>query len=403
MMHHREVRLAHHGVIEHLRPIYRKSLVEKGGRTLAVVQHGENSNYFDDLEAFGNDESSRSRFNTKSEALMPIQQWFLKQIMAAFMLAGLVAGCAGSKESTSSSFNMDEYRQVLERQKAGQTNLEDSEPSVPEMSAEEHERAGDLDAQHRNYPLAAVHYGKALQADPSRNSVRLRLGQIFLQQNMLEPALAQFEDLRKREPDSAPAYQGIGHVYLLQGKLREAEEALTKAIALDRSSWQSHNLLGLTYDQAQRHGEAIAAYEAALALHPRDPGILNNLGLAYALNGDLDQAINAYERAIGAESVPPKLYNNLGIAYARQQRYADALDAFKKASDEPRAYNNLGVALMGMGHTEQAAACFEKAIELNPQYYEKASENLRQARQARTGGATQAFPSTHGAASASCP
>jgi tetratricopeptide (TPR) repeat protein len=326
------------------------------------------------------------------------------QIAIGFFVAGVVlAGCAGSKDSPSSSFNMDEYMQVLERQKAEQRDFDEPTPSAPEMSAEEHERAGDLDAQHRNYPLAAMHYGKALQADPSRNSVRLKLGQIFLQQKMLDPALTQFEDLRKREPKSALAYQGIGHVYLLKGKLREAEEALTKAIALDRTSWQSHNLRGLTYDQAQRHGEAIAAYEAALALHPQDPGILNNLGLAYALNGDLDQAINAYERAIGAGSAPPKLYNNLGIAYARQQRYADALDAFKKASDEPRAYNNLGVALMGMGHTEQAAACFEKAIELNPQYYEKASDNLRQARQARTGGATQAPPSTHGAASASCP
>jgi len=60
----------------------------------------------------------------------------------------------------------------------------------------------------------------------------------------------------------------------------------------------------------------------------------------------------------------------------------DALESFKKATDEPRAYNNLGVALLGMGNAKVAAVCFEKAIELNPQYYEKAAENLRQARQA---------------------
>jgi tetratricopeptide (TPR) repeat protein len=334
---------------------------------------------------------------------MPIQQCCLKQIIVGLLMGGwMIAGCAGSKESTTSSFNMDEYRQVLERQKGEQRNLDDSTPSGPEMTAEEYERAGDLDAQHRNYPLAAVHYGKALQGDPSLNSVRLKLGQIFLQQGMLEPALTEFEELRKREPNSAPAYQGIGHVYLLQGKLREAEQALTKAIALDRSSWLSQNLLGLTYDQAQRHDDAIAAYQAALALHPREPGVLNNLGLAYALKGDLDLAINAYERAVAAGSAPPKLYNNLGIAYARQQRYADALDAFKKATDEPRAYNNLGVALMSMGHAEQAASCFEKAIELQPQYYEKATENLRQARQVIASAGAQP-PLANTSAPASCP
>ncbi len=77
-----------------------------------------------------------------------------------------------------------------------------------------------------------------------------------------------------------------------------------------------------------------------------------------------------------------KLHNNLGVAYVHRQRYVDALESFKRAMDEPRAYNNLGVALLGMGNAKVAAVCFEKAIELNPQYYEKATENLRQARKA---------------------
>jgi tetratricopeptide (TPR) repeat protein len=70
------------------------------------------------------------------------------------------------------------------------------------------------------------------------------------------------------------------------------------------------------------------------------------------------------------------------MSYAHRQRYADALESFKEATDEPRAYNNLGVALLSMGEAKHAASCFEKAIELNPQYYEKAVENLRSARQA---------------------
>ena len=223
----------------------------------------------------------------------------------------VVTGCAGSKDSTPSSFDMSEYRQMMERQKGSEGSLEDPTPSVPEMTADEHERAGDMDAQRRNFPLAGVHYSKALNTDPTRHTVRLKLGQIFLQQGMFEPALTQFQNLRAREPNSAPAHQGIGHVYLLQGKLREAEEALTKAVALDPSSWLSHNLLGLAYDQGQRHAEAITAYKTALALRPREPGVLNNLGLAYALSGDHEAAIQAYEQAVAAGSAPPKLYNNL--------------------------------------------------------------------------------------------
>jgi tetratricopeptide (TPR) repeat protein len=314
---------------------------------------------------------------------MPAQLPFRYQFIIILLIGGsMLVGCAGSKDTTPSSFDMSEYRQMMEHQKGALGNFEDPTPSVPEMTAEEHERAGDMDTQRRNFPLAGVHYSKALNTDPTRNTVRLKLGQIFLQQGMFEPALTQFQDLRTREPNSAPAYQGIGHVSLLQGKLQAAEAALTKAIALDSSSWLSHNLLGLVQDQEQHHAEAIAAYKAALALRPHEPSVLNNLGLAYALSGDHDAAIQAYEQAVAAGSVSPKLHNNLGVAYAHRQRYAAALESFRKATDEPRAYNNLGTVLFGMGNPKQAAACFERAIELNPQFYEKAVENLRQARQA---------------------
>ena len=304
-----------------------------------------------------------------------------------FAVGGLVgistlSGCSGTKDASVQGFDMAEYRKMIEQQKKQQEHLAEASTATTELTAEEYERKGDLDAQTRNYPLASLHYDKALKADPTRNAVRLKLGQMFLQQGLLDQALTQFQDLQAREPNSAAVHEGIGQIYLLQGKLTEAEKALTKAITLTPSSWQSHNLLGLLYDQEKRHTDAISSYHRALTYRPREPNVLNNLGLAYALSGNYDSAIDAYEQAVAAGSNSSKLYNNLGIAYVQRRRYVDALNTFKKATDEPRAYNNLGVALLGSGSAKKAVVCFEKAIELSPQYYEKASENLRIARQA---------------------
>jgi Flp pilus assembly protein TadD len=293
-----------------------------------------------------------------------------------------VTGCWGTKDQATSSFDMAEYRKMVGEQKKQQERLEEATSAAPELTAEEHERKGDLDAQARHYPLASMHYDKALKADPARNAARLKLGQVFLQQGLLDQALMHFQDLRTREPQSAPVHEGLGQIYLMQGEAEEAETALTKAITLSPSSWQAHNLLGLLYDQQKRHAEAIVAYHTALTYRPREPHVLNNLGLAYALSGNYDAAIDAYEQAVAAGSNSPKLYNNLGIAYVQRRRYTDALNTFKKGMDEPRAYNNLGVALLGANSPKKAVLCFEKAIELNPQYYEKASENLHMARQA---------------------
>ena len=40
------------------------------------------------------------------------------------------------------------------------------------------------------------------------------------------------------------------------------------------------------------------------------------------------------------------------------------------------AYNNLGVFYLSNGKAGQAVACFKKAIELSPRYYNKANDNL---------------------------
>jgi tetratricopeptide (TPR) repeat protein len=311
-----------------------------------------------------------------------------RQSRRLWLSMGLVVGasaltaCGWAKDQITSATDMAEYRKLMDEQKKQQEHLDEATSTTPELTAEEHERKGDLDTQARNYPLARMHYDKALKADPARNAVHLKLGQVFLQQGLLDQSLSHFQDFRTREPKSAPAYEGIGQVYLMQSNLAESEKALTKAIELNPSSWQSHNLLGLLYDQKKLHTDAIASYHTALTYRPREPNVLNNLGLAYALSGNYESAINAYEQAIAAGSNAPKLYNNLGIAYAHRRRYVDALNTFRKATDEPRAYNNLGVALLGLGNTKKAVVCFEKAIELSPQYYEKALENLRMARQA---------------------
>jgi tetratricopeptide (TPR) repeat protein len=309
----------------------------------------------------------------------------LRFLLAVGLALGAVSftGCWGTKDQATSSFDMVEYRKMVDEQKKQQERLAETTSSAPELTAEEHERKGDLDAQARNYPLASLHYDKALKVDPARNSARLKLGQMFLQQGLLDQALTQFQDLRTRESQSAPVYEGLGQIYLMQGKLTDAEKALTKATTLDASNWQAHNLLGLMYDRQKRHAEAIVAYHTALS-------------------GNYDAAIDAYEQAVAAGSNSPKLYNNLGIAYAQRRRYPDALNTFKKAMDEPRAYNNLGVAILGVGNPKKAVACFEKAIELNPQYYEKASENLRIARQA-VPNAAHGTGATHMTEAVSCP
>ena len=144
----------------------------------------------------------------------------LRFLLAVGLALGTASftGCWGTKDQAISSFDMAEYRKMVDEQKKQQERLEEATAATPELTADEHERKGDLDAQARHYPLASMHYDKALKADPARNAARLKLGQVFLQQGLLDQALTHFQDLRAREPESAPVYEGLGQIYLLIGQ-----------------------------------------------------------------------------------------------------------------------------------------------------------------------------------------
>src|SRR5690349_6690166 len=106
-----------------------------------------------------------------------IQSMRLLLAMGLAIETASLTGCWGSKDQATSSLDMAEYRKMIDEQKKLQEHLAEATSSIPELTAEEHERKGDLDAQTRNYPLASLHYDKAVKADPTRNSVRLKLGQ----------------------------------------------------------------------------------------------------------------------------------------------------------------------------------------------------------------------------------
>ena len=62
--------------------------------------------------------------------------------------------------------------------------------------------------------------------------------------------------------------------------------------------------------------------------------------------------------------------------------YQRAFEAFKRGADEAKAHNNMGMVYLKEGRPEEAITSFEKALETNPSYYLRASENLKIAKMA---------------------
>jgi TolB-like protein/Flp pilus assembly protein TadD len=86
--------------------------------------------------------------------------------------------------------------------------------------------------------------------------------------------LAEAEMLAKRaleiKSDGWRAYDSLSRVYLLQGRLAEAEVAAQEFVRRAPENSYSHATLGFFYSETGQHALAIAPYENALALKPDD-------------------------------------------------------------------------------------------------------------------------------------
>ena len=302
-------------------------------------------------------------------------------VLIHFVVVLSMLGCAGPKKQV--TYNQGEYQQVIERQKAGFAPSENEISSDSKnMSPQELDRLGDLYLQQGNSSMAIVQYQKAIEADPSLFHIQYKIGQMFLKKGLPQDAIQHFQEVLKHDDHDALTLEGLGEAYFRIGQQDEAEASFRKAIALQPDRWQTHNFLGMLLDRQKRHQDAIAEYEQGLRLRPDEAALLNNVGLAYYLVGRYEDAVRSFQRALLTGSGQPKIHNNLGLALAKLNRFHDALESFRQASSEEEAYNNLGVFYLSSGETGNAVACFKKAIELSPRYYDKANENLTLAKRA---------------------
>lgn len=140
------------------------------------------------------------------------------------------------------------------------------------------------------------------------------------------------------------------------------------------------NDLGVIHDYANmlyemtRYDDAILIYEDALERFPDDRwGIFNQLGHLHRYRGALPAAETAYQSAIDEDPEEAASYIFLGAVQARQGKLIEAERTHRSATKCPEgfvdeAYHNLGLVLRGQGRLKEARECFEKAIEIDPDY-----------------------------------
>jgi len=144
---------------------------------------------------------------------------------------------------------------------------------------------------HANLPeLAAIQAQKALDISPNLPMAHFMLGEIALYKSNIDQAITELEAERRINPDYAPVYDRLGDAYLHVDRLAEAQQALTKAIALDTSMTASFTNMGKVLLRRQDTQTAIMYLRHAEKMDPDDATIHTLLSQAYHRTGQDDEA-----------------------------------------------------------------------------------------------------------------
>jgi len=188
-------------------------------------------------------------------------------------------------------------------------------------------------------------------------------------------ALSALHDATKRGgAKDARIQTSVGIVSLMTGDLQAADRALAAAKPLwdPKPSVVWYHYAALAAALLGDLPRAQALLEEGLKQHPRGAASLhNNLAALLERRGKYDEALAAAEHGLTEDPAMAQLHKNVGDLYFRANRADEALAAFERAvKSDPDlggdVWHKLGTIRLQRRDREQALACWQRALELDP-------------------------------------
>jgi Flp pilus assembly protein TadD len=174
-----------------------------------------------------------------------------------------------------------------------------------------------------------------------------------------------------------PAYELLGRVFLSQNRLDEARAEFERLATKDRKPVAALTMSGMILESQGRINEARQSYERVLELDPRAAVAANNLAWLYAeTGGNLDVALQHAQTAKAVLPDQAQVNDTLGWIYYKKDLLPLAISALQRSIEidgkNPLFLYHLGLAYAKNGYAAQAKQTFERCLALNPDFERRA-------------------------------
>lgn len=131
-------------------------------------------------------------------------------------------------------------------------------------------------------------------------------------------------------PETPRSHSGLGTVYILDGKIEEAEKEFTKALELNPNEKRLHLLLGLFYLDQNQYDKAQMELEKEVELDPKQFVAYHNLGRIYAQKKNLKKAEELFLETVAINPDYVLVRQDLVVLYFSQNKHPQAVAQLKE-------------------------------------------------------------------------
>ncbi|SFJ20916.1 Flp pilus assembly protein TadD, contains TPR repeats [Bosea sp. OK403] len=167
-------------------------------------------------------------------------------------------------------------------------------------------------------------WGKRYDANPKERDAAFYYARALRALDQNAQALAVLQSAVLTHTNDLEMLGAYGRSLADNGRLKEADEVLSRAHSPERPDWRILSAQGTVADQLGEPERAQQLYQAALKLAPGEPTVMSNLGLSLALSKHLPEAERVLREAATSNRSDARVRQNLVLVLGLQGRFGEA-------------------------------------------------------------------------------
>jgi tetratricopeptide (TPR) repeat protein len=231
--------------------------------------------------------------------------------------------------------------------------------------------------------LALISYQRALHLQPTRTDWSLGLGQVCLQLNRADIAVAALQQALQHAPNDPAVHFAFTEAYTRNQLWPDAARAAEAALKLDPDNVKLYAMLAQANGNLGQLGRAAQTWEKAIRLDPRDTELKLYYARALLALDRIEEARSVLGHALAIAPDSAEVHIAAGKAFMElgedEIAYETLTQAAQLAPRAPEAHAAFGEAALRTKRYDAAHAAFIRASELDPtraDYLREAGEAL---------------------------